>query len=233
VPARLADHGIENRRRDIPYKVPVVADRLHVRIETIRQVAPATQEDRLEPHACALLDLAGTTTLPVSDAITLGRSSDPIETGCLDDRYGVRWIGIRASKFDFRERNCFGFSIDFDFRFAWARPQIQSALPTPPRCKIILYIAFLDDTHDNSSRSVVCLNGALLERSMQCRRPEEEKNFSLKNTPLTRRMPMTPDTLATRNQPLVELREYSTMRDLSNSLGRDDRKVYAVPFETA
>ena len=134
----------------------------------------------------------------------------------------MRWIWIRASRFDFRERNCFvfGFSIDFDFRFAWARPQIQPALPTPTRSKIILYIAFLDDTHDNSSRSVVCLNGALLERSMQCRGPEEEENFSLKNTPLTRRMPMTPDNLATRNQPLVGLREYSTMRGLSNSLGR-------------
>ena len=59
VPARLADHCIENRRRDLFHKRPVVAEVLPERIQTIRKDAPLAQENRMRLHACALLDTVG------------------------------------------------------------------------------------------------------------------------------------------------------------------------------
>ena len=42
----------------------------------------------------------------------------------------------------------------------------------PLRGKIIVHIAFLDEGHGNSGRSVVCLRDARLERNQECRRRE-------------------------------------------------------------
>ena len=41
-----------------------------------------------------------------------------------------------------------------------------------PGRKVVLHIAFLDDAHGDSSRSLDCLNVARLKRSLECRRRE-------------------------------------------------------------
>ncbi len=45
---------------------------------------------------------------------------------------------------------------------------------SPPRGKIFVHIALLDEGHGTFGRSVASLNGARLERSLECRRREEE-----------------------------------------------------------
>jgi hypothetical protein len=42
----------------------------------------------------------------------------------------------------------------------------------PPRGKMLLYIALLDEGHGKSSHSVEYLSGARLKRSLECRRRE-------------------------------------------------------------
>src|ERR1039458_3253144 len=44
----------------------------------------------------------------------------------------------------------------------------------PPRGKMLLYIALLDEGHGKSSHSVENLSGARLKRSLECRRREGE-----------------------------------------------------------
>jgi hypothetical protein len=61
MPARLADHSIKNRGRDLIHKHPVLAKGFPDGIQTIRQGASLTQEDGMELHACALLDIVGAT----------------------------------------------------------------------------------------------------------------------------------------------------------------------------
>ena len=55
---------------------------------------------------------------------------------------------------------------------------VQMNSPMTASGKMILYIAFLDESHGNSGRSVVCLEGARLKRSLECRR-REGKTMSL------------------------------------------------------
>jgi hypothetical protein len=62
----------------------------------------------------------------------------------------------------------------------------------PAGRKMILYIAFLDEAHGSSSRSVTNLNGARLERSMECRRREGKANYYIKHTPTRVRVPTGP-----------------------------------------
>lgn len=62
VPSGLANHGIEDRSREILDKHPVRADRLLERVQAIRQFTSLAQIDGVQPHACALLDAAGTRT---------------------------------------------------------------------------------------------------------------------------------------------------------------------------
>jgi len=56
VPTRLANHGIEDRRRDLFHAHPTVADGLPERIQTLRQDALVAQEDGMRLQACALLE---------------------------------------------------------------------------------------------------------------------------------------------------------------------------------
>ena len=53
VPARLANHRIENRRRDLFHKLPIVAEGFRDRVQTARQDTPFTQEDTLPLQGCA------------------------------------------------------------------------------------------------------------------------------------------------------------------------------------
>ncbi len=55
VPAHLANHRVENRRRDLFHKRPVFANRLREGIQTIRQDAVRAQENGVRLQACALL----------------------------------------------------------------------------------------------------------------------------------------------------------------------------------
>ena len=57
-------------------------------------------------------------------------------------------------------------------RLAWGREWMQTCAPLGG--KILVHIAFLDEGHGNSDRSVACLNGARLKRSSECRRREGE-----------------------------------------------------------
>jgi len=84
VPARMADHGIENRRRNLLYKRPFVAYRFPERIQPIGQDAPLAQENGVAFHACALLDASGASTLPEPDLTKIGApSSRPLKEDCL------------------------------------------------------------------------------------------------------------------------------------------------------
>src|SRR5579863_6025037 len=44
--------------------------------------------------------------------------------------------------------------------------------------EMILHIGFLDEAHGGSNGSVACLNGARLERSLECRRREGKNGLS-------------------------------------------------------
>lgn len=60
MPAHLTNHGVENRRRDLFYKVPVFAAGLLERIQTFRKDALPAQENGMRLQACALFDAVGT-----------------------------------------------------------------------------------------------------------------------------------------------------------------------------
>lgn len=60
VPAHLANHGVENRRRDLFHEVPVIAAGLPERIQTVRKDALPAQENGMRLQACALFDGMGT-----------------------------------------------------------------------------------------------------------------------------------------------------------------------------
>lgn len=59
VPAHLANHGVENRRRDLFHQRPVFANRLRERIHAFRQGALPAQENGVRLHARALFDTMG------------------------------------------------------------------------------------------------------------------------------------------------------------------------------
>ena len=82
MPARLADHRIEDRGRDFVYKHPVSAKRFPKGVQMTRQDASFTQEDGMEPHACGLLDIVGATVMRESGEVTSAGTSDPLEEGC-------------------------------------------------------------------------------------------------------------------------------------------------------
>ena len=59
VPALLANHGVENRCRDLFYARPVFADRLRQGIERFRKNALFAQENGMRFHARALFATLG------------------------------------------------------------------------------------------------------------------------------------------------------------------------------
>ena len=77
MPAGVADHGIEDRGGDLVHQHPVLAKGLPKGIQTIRQDASLTQENGMELHACALLDVVGATVLTES-----GEASSAIDEAC-------------------------------------------------------------------------------------------------------------------------------------------------------
>ncbi len=56
VPAHPADHRIENRRRNLLYKLPALSHRLRERIQTFRQDAFPAQKNGMRFQALALFD---------------------------------------------------------------------------------------------------------------------------------------------------------------------------------
>lgn len=78
VPASVANHRIENRRRDLFYQHPAAAEGHPDRIQTIGQNAPLTQENRMPLHDCALLGISGACGSVESVELALGADGIPV-----------------------------------------------------------------------------------------------------------------------------------------------------------
>ena len=223
VPTRLADHGIENRCGDLSYKVPVVAYRFHHRLQTTRQDAPAAQKNRMYFHACALLGIAWPTSLQESEAITMETASSPFDASFFGDSPTDRPAsGCEFSGSTF-ERPVASGRIAFTYKILLLRRRCERWFATSH------FLMTLMTTPVVRLR----LNGALLERSVQCRRQEG-------NTTSHSRILLSQ--AACRSLRRVArlafkhwsgIREHLRRRCLISISVWVYRKGYAVPFETA
>jgi hypothetical protein len=59
VPSSVANHRIEDRRRNLVYQHPAVAEGHSDRIQAVGQDAAITQENRMPLHDCALFGISG------------------------------------------------------------------------------------------------------------------------------------------------------------------------------
>jgi hypothetical protein len=77
MPARVSDHRIEDRGRDLVHQHPVSAKRFPQGIQTTRQDTSLAQENGMELHACPLLDTVGAAVVTEP-----GEVSRPIDEAC-------------------------------------------------------------------------------------------------------------------------------------------------------
>lgn len=97
VPTSLANHGVEDRSLKIVKNHPVSTDRLLGRVQLVWQDASIAEENRMQLHACALLDTASIGTVPRPGSIAAESVLSPLDVGRSVDAWATWPVGDSTS----------------------------------------------------------------------------------------------------------------------------------------